>query len=57
VEQNRDAQLVTILRDEFPELATRFVPVRQYNGLPLDATTVIEGVLGDRDARKQKGIA
>jgi 2-oxoglutarate/2-oxoacid ferredoxin oxidoreductase subunit alpha len=54
VEQNRDAQLVTILRDEFPELATRFVPVKQYNGLPLDATTVIDGVLGDRDQQKQK---
>jgi 2-oxoglutarate ferredoxin oxidoreductase subunit alpha len=54
VEQNRDAQLVTILRDEFPELATRFVPVKQYNGLPLDATTVIEGVLADRDQQKKK---
>jgi 2-oxoglutarate ferredoxin oxidoreductase subunit alpha len=54
VEQNRDAQLVTILRDEFPELATRFVPVKQYNGLPLDATTVIEGVLADRDQSKQQ---
>jgi 2-oxoglutarate ferredoxin oxidoreductase subunit alpha len=57
VEQNRDAQLVTILRDEFPELATRFVSVKQYNGLPLDATTVIEGVLGDRDQQKQKRTA
>ncbi|HEX5856311.1 MAG TPA: 2-oxoacid:acceptor oxidoreductase subunit alpha, partial [Thermoanaerobaculia bacterium] len=57
VEQNRDAQLVTILRDEFPELATRFVPVRQYNGLPLDATTVLEGVLDDRDRHEQKRTA
>ena len=48
VEQNRDAQLVTILRDELPELAARFVSIRQYNGLPLDATTVVEGVLQDR---------
>ncbi len=45
VEQNRDAQLLTILRDECPDLATRFVSVRQYDGLPLDATTVVEGVL------------
>ena len=52
VEQNRDAQLVTILRDEFPELAARLVPVRQYNGLPLDATTVVDGVLADRDRKK-----
>ncbi|MEO8055133.1 MAG: 2-oxoacid:acceptor oxidoreductase subunit alpha [Acidobacteriota bacterium] len=55
VEQNRDSQLVTILRDEFPELATRFVPIRQYNGLPLDATTVVEGVLSDREKSGKKG--
>jgi 2-oxoglutarate ferredoxin oxidoreductase subunit alpha len=47
VEQNRDAQLATILKDEMPEYATRFVSVLQYNGLPLDATTVVEGVLAD----------
>ncbi|HEX7614807.1 MAG TPA: 2-oxoacid:acceptor oxidoreductase subunit alpha [Thermoanaerobaculia bacterium] len=52
VEQNRDGQLVTILRDELPELATRFVSVRQYNGLPLDATTVIDGVRGDAAASR-----
>jgi len=45
VEQNRDGQLASILRSEFPEFATRFRSVLQYNGLPLDATTVIEGVL------------
>jgi 2-oxoglutarate ferredoxin oxidoreductase subunit alpha len=55
VEQNRDAQLVTILRDEFPEIAARFVPVRQYDGLPLDATTVVEGVLSDREKSGKKG--
>ena len=52
VEQNRDGQLVTILRDELPELATRFVSIRQYNGLPLDATTVIDGVLNDAPASR-----
>ncbi len=56
VEQNRDAQLRTILRDEFPERAASFVPVLQYNGLPLDATTVVDGVLADRDGRKTKGV-
>ena len=55
VEQNRDGQLVTILRDELPELATRFVSVRQYNGLPLDATTVIDGVRGDAAASRAGG--
>jgi len=55
VEQNRDAQLRTILRDEFPEHAGRFVSVLQYDGLPLDATTVVDGVLADRDRRKTTG--
>jgi 2-oxoglutarate ferredoxin oxidoreductase subunit alpha len=55
VEQNRDGQLVTILRDELPDLATRFVSVRQYNGLPLDATTVMDGVRGDAPASRAGG--
>jgi 2-oxoglutarate ferredoxin oxidoreductase subunit alpha len=54
VEQNRDGQLRTILRDEFPEEAGRFVSILQYDGLPLDATTVVEGVLSDRAARTRR---
>jgi len=57
VEQNRDAQLRTILRDELPEYATRFVSVRQYNGLPLDATTVIDGVVNDAEIASAKSPA
>jgi 2-oxoglutarate ferredoxin oxidoreductase subunit alpha len=45
VEQNRDGQLRTILRDELPARAGDFASILQYNGLPLDATTVVEGVL------------
>ncbi len=45
VEQNRDAQLAALLRDEIPACAARFVSVLQYDGLPLDATTVVDGVL------------
>ena len=48
VEQNRDAQLATLLRDEAPGLASRLVSVLQYDGLPFDATTVVEGVLSHR---------
>jgi 2-oxoglutarate ferredoxin oxidoreductase subunit alpha len=55
VEQNRDGQLRTILRDEFPDRAASFVSVLQYDGLPLDATTVVDGVLADRDRPKTKG--
>ena len=54
VEQNRDAQLRTILRDEFPGRGPDFVSILQYNGLPLDATTVVDGVLNDRDAAKTR---
>ena len=48
VEQNRDAQLTALLRDEIPAYAARFVSVLQYDGLPLDATTVVDGVLSHR---------
>jgi len=48
VEQNRDAQLAGLLRDEMPVHAARFVSVLQYDGLPLDATTVVDGVLSHR---------
>ena len=48
VEQNRDAQLAALLRDEMPAHAARFVSVLQYDGLPLDATTVVDGVLSHR---------
>jgi 2-oxoglutarate ferredoxin oxidoreductase subunit alpha len=45
VEQNRDAQVATILKAEFPELATKIKSILNYNGLPLDAQTIVEGVL------------
>ncbi len=45
VEQNRDAQLAGLLREALPSCASRFVSVLQYDGLPLDATTVVDGVL------------
>ena len=44
VEQNRDAQLATILRAEHPEVATRLRSVLHYNGLPLDAATVVNQI-------------
>jgi len=53
VEQNRDGQLRAILGEEYPDLASRLVSVLQYDGLPLDATTVVEGVLADRAARRR----
>ncbi len=46
VEQNRDAQMLTLLRlDLEPELTTRLRSVRHYNGLPIDARSITDAVL------------
>jgi len=44
VEQNRDGQLASLLRSEYPELAPRIRSVLHYNGLPIDARSVIDGI-------------
>jgi 2-oxoglutarate/2-oxoacid ferredoxin oxidoreductase subunit alpha len=47
VEQNRDAQMLSLLRiDVDPALGTRLRSVLHYNGLPIDARSVTEGILG-----------
>jgi 2-oxoglutarate ferredoxin oxidoreductase subunit alpha len=40
VEQNRDAQVASLLKMEYPGHAARFRPVLHYDGLPLDARSV-----------------
>jgi 2-oxoglutarate/2-oxoacid ferredoxin oxidoreductase subunit alpha len=49
VEQNRDGQMIGMLRMDFPDLAGRLVSVRHYNGLPVDARTVT-GEIVEREA-------
>ena len=45
VEQNRDAQLATLLRCDMPaELAARVRPVARITGLPLDARTLTDAI-------------
>jgi 2-oxoglutarate ferredoxin oxidoreductase subunit alpha len=44
VEQNRDAQMTALLRMEFPDLAGRFRSILRYDGLPIDARAVVDGV-------------
>lgn len=44
VEQNRDAQMAGILRAENPDLAHKITSLLHYNGLPLDAQTVVDGL-------------
>jgi 2-oxoglutarate ferredoxin oxidoreductase subunit alpha len=46
VEQNRDAQMLSLLRmDIDPEVAIRLRSVVHYNGLPIDARSITEGIL------------
>jgi len=45
IEQNRDGQLTERIRLESPERATRIRSVLHYDGLPLDARSVVRGVL------------
>jgi 2-oxoglutarate ferredoxin oxidoreductase subunit alpha len=47
VEQNRDAQMASILRSDYPDLAPRIDSLLHYNGLPLDAQTVVTGVVSN----------
>jgi 2-oxoglutarate ferredoxin oxidoreductase subunit alpha len=42
VEQNRDAQMGSLLTMEYPDLATKLRPVLHYDGLPIDAESVVE---------------
>ncbi len=45
VEQNRDAQMASILRMEYPELAARIRSVLHYDGMPIDARSIADGIL------------
>ncbi len=45
VEQNRDAQMLSLLRmDLDPSLAARMQSVLHYNGLPIDARSITDGI-------------
>jgi 2-oxoglutarate ferredoxin oxidoreductase subunit alpha len=45
VEQNRDAQMAELLRLEVPERAARVRSVRHFDGMPIDARSVVESIL------------
>jgi 2-oxoglutarate/2-oxoacid ferredoxin oxidoreductase subunit alpha len=45
VEQNRDAQMASILRMEYPELAPKIKSILHYNGMPIDARTISDSLL------------
>jgi 2-oxoglutarate ferredoxin oxidoreductase subunit alpha len=46
VEENRDAQMAGMLRMELPETSDKIRSVLHYDGLPLDAESVVEEILG-----------
>jgi 2-oxoglutarate ferredoxin oxidoreductase subunit alpha len=51
VEQNRDAQMLSLLRLDLPaELLPRLLPVAHAHGLPLDARSVTEEIAGKERA-------
>jgi len=50
IEQNRDAQMASLLRTEVPERAANVRSVLHYDGLPLDAASVTGGVLAHESA-------
>jgi 2-oxoglutarate/2-oxoacid ferredoxin oxidoreductase subunit alpha len=51
VEQNRDAQMLSLLRMELdPTLQVRLRSVLHYNGLPIDARSVTDGILAQEKA-------
>jgi 2-oxoglutarate ferredoxin oxidoreductase subunit alpha len=45
VEENRDAQMAGMLRIEIPETSAKIKSVLHYDGLPLDAESVVEEIL------------
>ena len=55
VEQNRDGQVASILRSEYPEYAVRVKTALHYDGLPIDAESVTRKVL--HRIAERKGIA
>ena len=45
VEQNRDAQVAAILKEHYPEYATHIQSILHYNGMPIDAETIVSKLL------------
>lgn len=45
IEQNRDGQMFDLVRLHCGALANKLTSIRHYNGLPVDATSIVEGIL------------
>ena len=54
VEQNRDAQMASIFKDEWPDLATKIVSVLVYDGLPVTTLEVVRQIRRHHDGETQE---
>jgi 2-oxoglutarate ferredoxin oxidoreductase subunit alpha len=52
VEQNRDAQMKALLTMDYPDLAAKLRSVLHYDGLPIDAASIVEQV----KEREREGV-
>ncbi len=52
VEQNRDAQMAAIIKDEWPELGAKIVSVLIYNGLPATPLEVVNQIFAAAQSAK-----
>jgi 2-oxoglutarate ferredoxin oxidoreductase subunit alpha len=50
VEQNRDAQMRTLLTLESADTANRLVPILHYNGMPIPSECVVRGISKHQEA-------
>jgi 2-oxoglutarate ferredoxin oxidoreductase subunit alpha len=53
VEQNRDAQMHSLLTLDFPQLAPRLRSVLHYNGIPIDARAVTQAIVAREKESQQ----
>jgi len=54
MEQNRDGQMATIFKDEFPEFATSIVSVLIYDGLPATAGEIVRQIDEHREGTTEE---
>ena len=54
VEQNRDAQVAAIIKDEMPELGAKIVSILVYNGLPVTAGEVVKQIFDAAQSSQPK---
>jgi 2-oxoglutarate ferredoxin oxidoreductase subunit alpha len=54
VEQNRDAQMASIFKDEWPELGAKIVSILIYDGLPATTLEVVRQVRQHQDGNMKE---